>query len=116
MSGNTGGRGSAPGGTMFWSTEKFEAEVKAQPELIATFDRSRLKSGAYELLLGQGAVSSPDVGAIHRVLAPEAELKIPPGQFALLLTSETVAIPHNAIGFISMKATVKLGGLINISG
>ena len=41
---------------------------------------------------------------------------IPPGQFAFLLTAETVTMPDNAIAFISIKARLKFNGLINISG
>ncbi len=52
---------------MFWSTEMFDAEVQAQPGLISPYDRSRLKHGAYELLLGQGSVSSRKVNARGRV-------------------------------------------------
>ncbi|SRR6266852_1423089 len=101
---------------MFWSTERFAAAIAAQADLITPFDRDRLKHGAYELLLGQGAVSSRKAEARGRISGRGTELRIPPGQFALLLTEEEVTIPHDAIGFISMKATVKLGGLINISG
>ena len=41
---------------------------------------------------------------------------IPPGQFGLLVTQETVRIPANAIAFISIRAGIKFRGLINVSG
>lgn len=41
---------------------------------------------------------------------------IPPGQFAFLLTKEDVAVPDDAIAFLSIKARTKFRGLINISG
>ena len=43
-------------------------------------------------------------------------LTILPGQVAVLLTEERVKIPDGVIGFISLKSTVKLPGLINVSG
>jgi hypothetical protein len=39
----------------------------------------------------------------------------PPGQFALLLSSEKIRIPPDTIGFISIKARIKFRGMVNIS-
>jgi dCTP deaminase len=44
------------------------------------------------------------------------QVKINPGQFALLLTDEVVNIPLDKIAFISIKAKIKLRGLVNVSG
>ncbi|WP_420636615.1 dCTP deaminase domain-containing protein [Candidatus Palauibacter sp.] len=41
---------------------------------------------------------------------------IPPGQFGLLVTQETVRIPANVVAFISIRAGIKFRGLINVSG
>jgi dCTP deaminase len=41
---------------------------------------------------------------------------IPAGQFAFLLTKETVRIPADAMAFISMRTGIKFQGLINVSG
>src|ERR1700730_16603687 len=41
---------------------------------------------------------------------------IPAGQFAYLLTRETVNVPANAMAFISMRTGIKFQGLINVSG
>jgi len=43
-------------------------------------------------------------------------MTIPPGQFAFLLTEEQITIPPEVMGFISVKATYKLKGLVNVSG
>ena len=43
-------------------------------------------------------------------------MTIPPGQFAFLLTEEVITIPPEVMGFISIKATFKLRGLVNVSG
>src|SRR5262249_8169336 len=36
--------------------------------------------------------------------------------FGFLLTEEVVSIPQHVVGFISLKATIKFRGLINVSG
>ena len=51
-----------------------------------------------------------------RKLADGECFAIPPGQFAFLLTKEDVAVPDDAIAFLSIKARIKFCGLINISG
>lgn len=40
----------------------------------------------------------------------------PPGQFAFILAEETVRVPPSAMAFISMRATFKMKGLVNVSG
>ncbi len=47
---------------------------------------------------------------------PGAKIVIPPGQFGLLVTRETVYVPANAIAFISIRAGIKFQGLVNVSG
>ena len=49
-------------------------------------------------------------------LTESEEIYIEPGQFALLLTEETVKIPENKLAFISIKAGIKFKGLVNVSG
>jgi dCTP deaminase len=41
---------------------------------------------------------------------------IPSGQFAVLLTEETITVPPEVIAFISMKTGLKGRGLVNVSG
>ncbi|WP_418068197.1 dCTP deaminase domain-containing protein [Rhizobium laguerreae] len=38
------------------------------------------------------------------------------GQFALLITEESVSVPEDALAFISIRATYKFQGLVNVSG
>jgi dCTP deaminase len=38
------------------------------------------------------------------------------GQFAFLLTEESVSVPKNAIALINMRTKLKFKGLINVSG
>jgi dCTP deaminase len=70
---------------------------------------------SYELSLGAEAFLS---GASQKTFLdrPGAQLQIPPGQFALLITEETIQIPQYAIGFISLKSKAKFAGIINASG
>jgi dCTP deaminase len=82
--------------------------------LIAPFASNRIKHAAYELALGEEAyvTSSPGKTTVRR----GDHITIPPGQFALLHSAEIVKVPADALAFISIKARIKLKGLVNISG
>lgn len=94
----------------FWSSETL---TKRLPTLISPFAPERIKYGAYELALGGEAFVS---GESTRLIPEDGEVVIPQGQFGLLLTEESISVPADAIGFISMKSDNKYRGLINISG
>lgn len=118
----------------FWSGEKL-ANDGAFYKIVDPFVASKIDCSAYTLTLGPEAFITPDYdtssrdskksvlgapfaiglgGGIHRI---EGEsLVIPTGQFAYLLTEEFVSIPSEAMGFISLKSSVKWQGLINVSG
>jgi dCTP deaminase len=99
----------------FWSTQRIRAEQERLGNLVEPFSNLRINQGAYELALSREVITSPHTGG--RSLPGEGQvLEIPPGQFALLYTEEKVSIPAHLIAFISIKATVKLDGLVNISG
>lgn len=98
--------------TGFWTTETMRERL---PPLITPYAEGRIQNCSYELSLGtQVFVTGEDKAKRH--LAPGTQIIIPPGQFANLLTLETVRIPDDAIGFISMKFTLKQPGLVNVSG
>ena len=61
-------------------------------------------------------VSSPAPGNTIRKLNDGESFTIGPGQFAYILTHEIVRIPCDVLGFISINATTKFAGLVNISG
>ena len=84
----------------FWSSEKLSQRL---PSLIDQYDPERIKYSAYELSLGPEAFITSAKKKI--LLRPKEPLFIPPGQFGLLLTEETVTVPADAIGFISMIFT-----------
>lgn len=49
-------------------------------------------------------------------MQPLEDNVIPSGQFAFLITLETVTVPHDALALISIKARIKWRGLVNVSG
>lgn len=99
----------------FWTTEKLLREQKKK-QLIDPFNVEFVKQGAYELALGPEAFVTTEPRGTKQKLELGEQLIIPPGQFGLLLTEEVVTIPNTAIGFISVRFTLKRRGLINVSG
>lgn len=103
----------------FWSGETLAQKL---PDLIKPFDPDAIDCAAYTLHVGDEVYVSPD----REVVAPSRHTKqplaegeaftIPPGQFGFLITKEVVAVPDDALAFISIKARQKFGGLVNISG
>lgn len=100
----------------FWSKERIVEEQRHR-NLVEPFAEETIEQSAVALgVAPQYAITLAD-GEGARVVARDGEcLKIPAGQFALLLTTERVSVPTDAIAFISMKAKFKLRGLINVSG
>jgi len=101
----------------FWSGKKLEERM---PYLVSDFSKDRIDCAAYTLRMGKQyylTASEADV-ATNRPRSLEAEdcVAIPSGQFAVLLTEETVTVPPGVIAFISMKAGLKSRGLVNVSG
>ncbi len=102
----------------FWSSQTLKIKL---PTLITPCDPKNIKQASYELGIGCEIYITKDhknSNSQHtkRTLKDKEAFVIPPGQFAFLLTQETVKVPKNAIAFISMKAGIKYKGLINISG
>ncbi|WP_433863021.1 dCTP deaminase domain-containing protein [Sphingobacterium thalpophilum] len=77
----------------------------------------KIKQAAYELSLGDEVylTDSKEKKTI-KLDNNNDTININPGQFALLLTKEIVHLPNSVLGFISIKASEKLKGLINVSG
>lgn len=103
----------------FWSGETLEQRL---PTLVQPFDEENVDCAAYTLHVGNEFYVSPDrkmpSPQRHTVQSLEHEeaFTIPPGQFAFLVTEESVRVPDDAIAFISIKARLKFNGLIDISG
>jgi len=100
----------------FWSTEKLRSKHDEFKKLVEPWDEERVQHGAYELSLGPEAFITTKGTKRRLDVAKNQQIEIPPGQFGLLLTEETVSIPHDAIGFISIKFSIKQRGLVNVSG
>lgn len=98
----------------FWRSETLKAK-QAELTLIDPYQENRVSRGAYELSVGSQAYVTSNPGDKTK-LKEEEKIVIPPGQFGLLITKEKVKVPNNAIAFISIRATIKFQGLINVSG
>lgn len=100
----------------FWSKERIESR-QVEQALVTPYAVEHIEQNAYALgVAAEYAITAADGGGSKRSAARGEHITIPPGQFALLLTEETVAVPANAMAFISMKAKFKLRGLVNVSG
>jgi len=104
---------------MFWSGETLEARL---PGLSADFRPEAIDCNAWTLTIGKRIYKTPtpaeSKSGTHTIktLTDGEDFPIPPGQFAYLETQEKFKVPNDAMGLISIKADVKLQGLINISG
>ncbi len=99
----------------FWNSEKIIQKVEKE-KLIVPYTKEHVKHAAYELMLGPEAFVTDTSTGTKQILEVNQQLVISPGQFGLLLTEETVTIPNDTIGFISIKAGIKFKGLVNVSG
>lgn len=99
----------------FWSTEKVK-DVLGRDKIIDSYTPDAVKCGAYELALGSEAFVTSDEDSQKQIVDDGKIVSVPPGQFGLLITEETIKMPQNAIGFISIKAGIKFRGLVNVSG
>jgi dCTP deaminase len=103
----------------FWSSQRIERNLS---RLTNNADPAMVDCNALTLTIGGEVYITPGLDqsapSLHtkRQLGPQEPLAIPPGQFAFLLAEETITIPNDVMGFISIKATYKLRGLVNVSG
>jgi dCTP deaminase len=106
-------------GMTFWSSQKLEAHLA---RLTDDPDPAMIDCNALTLRVGPEYYVTP--GLEHPSPGTHTKqpldigqgMTIPPGQFAFLLTEEKITIPPEVMGFISVKATYKLKGLVNVSG
>lgn len=110
---------------MYWSGAKIAAQGTS---LVQPFQSSLIDCAAYTLRMGDECYLTKEPGKPWHQKSP-SELqpasankslgegfRIEPGQFAYLLTLEDLSIPDDVLAFISLKATFKWKGLINVSG
>lgn len=100
----------------FWNDSKWRIEGSAQ-KIVEPWDPSRVEDANYLLSIGNEVyVSDESSGKTARQLKDGESFVIDPGQFAFLLTEQAVNIPLGTLGFISIRASIKFSGLVNISG
>ncbi len=103
----------------FWSSQTLEGRLD---QLVDSPNKDLVDCNAVTLRIGREIYITPGLeqpapnSHTKQLLDANAPFAIPPGQFAFLLTEEVVTIPPEAMGFISIKATYKLRGLVNVSG
>ncbi|MCJ2134040.1 deoxycytidine triphosphate deaminase [Methylobacterium sp. J-026] len=104
---------------MFWGNIELRRRL---PDIVSDYEEGRLDRGTYKLRVGPEVYVSPTgVGSDQKnktklKLDLGRDFVIPAGQFAFLLTEETVTIPEDALAFISVRAKYKFRGLVNVSG
>ncbi len=101
----------------FWSDRKWRS-VPAGQEFVQPYNPNAVEDANYLLSIGDEIyVSSPEAkSTVQKLTDKRPHFAIEPGQFAFLLSAERVTIPFDVIGFISIRATIKFTGLVNISG
>ena len=101
----------------FWSSQTLEGRFS---DLVDKPDPNAIDCNAITLKVGREIYITPDLAEVHsrtKQLLNEGEsFPVPPGQFAFVMTEESVRVPPEAMAFISMKATFKMKGLVNVSG
>lgn len=103
----------------FWSSQKLEENLR---KLTDHPDNDMVDCNALTLRVGPEVYVTPGLEQASRsthtrqMLPERGPITVPPGQFAFLLTEEKITIPPEVMGFISIKATYKLRGLVNVSG
>ncbi len=87
------------------------------PSCIEDYNVNHIDNVAYELCLGNEVYLTDSTSGKKEILDDKnSQVVIKPGQFALLLTQETVKLPVSILAFISIKFSQKIKGLVNISG
>lgn len=98
----------------FWNFQKLQTRVQNE-QIISPYNDQQAQGCAYELCLGEEVcVTSDDTN--KTTLGENETVKIPSGQFALLITQEVLKIPLDTLALISIKFGIKAQGLINVSG
>lgn len=106
---------------MFWGTKTL-AERLEREKLIQPFGPQHVDCAAYTPAIGDEVYVSPNeqekdpTRVTVKKLGCGEPFPIPPGQFAFLLTDETVRVPVDALALISVRAKIKFRGLVNVSG
>ena len=105
---------------MFWGPAQLQE--KLSKGRVIPFSDDRVDGASYRLSIGQEIYVSPTSHTTAKtarsitMLEPGEAFTIPPGQFAFILTQESIKIGLEEIAFISIRAKIKYLGLVNVSG
>jgi dCTP deaminase len=99
----------------FWTSEMMKDRFESD-NLVQPYEESRVVNCSYELGMGGEIFVTSRTEGTKQVIEDGAQVVIPPGQFAQLLSQEEVLIPADCLGFISIKSKLKFRGLVNVSG
>ncbi len=99
----------------FLTTQQIRVALRSSRPPIVNANLARMNNACYEMALGAEAFITGEAGTKRRYDVGD-QVRIPPGQFGILITEEEVSIPPNMLAFISIKASKKMNGLVNVSG
>ena len=105
--------------TGFWSSQTLLQHLSA---IVDPPDPNKVKESCYRLSMGYEVYVTENLSSVGRHRHSVQELKsnqcfaIDPGHFALMMTLESIRMPTDALGFLSIQTDVKFKGLVNISG
>lgn len=97
----------------FLSNDKLKRII---PSCIEPYDLTYLEHSSYELTLAGEYFTTSFEDGVKKTVESGQQIIIEPGQFALLITKEVVKVPDYLLAFISIKASIKFRGLVNVSG
>jgi len=102
----------------FWGRNRWlgEGERGYRKCPVLPWDIDRVEAAGYRLSIGKEYFINGSGSSTVVKLSKGQGFVIEPGQFAYILTGEKVYISKAAIGFISIRASTKFRGLINVSG
>jgi len=99
----------------FLGSETLRQRIPSQ-KIIEPYDPDAIKHAAYELRLGADFFLTSRETGVKQTLGEGESVVLPPGQFAILVTRECVSLPSTVLGLISIKSSLKVRGLVNVSG
>ena len=102
----------------FWGRERWITEGRKddRDRPVSPWKKNCVEAAGYRLSVGEEYFVNEDGSSSVVKLDPEDTFVVKPGQFAFILTKEKVRISKSAIGFISIRASIKFKGLVNVSG
>ena len=100
----------------FWTTQRIRGTIGSKESPVVDLIPTRINNACYEMALGGEAFITSSDKQTKDVYKAGQQVRIPPGQLGLLITEEELRIPRNVLAFISIKASKKISGLVNVSG